>query len=134
LNIFLQKNSGTPLNIFISTEPILAGGGLAVTVKFFAGFREAAGKDQEKVEGVADVGSLLDELVRKFGKKMRMQLYEPGTRKILGTTHILVNGRSINLLEGLKTPLKDGDVVAIFPPVAGGGIETCRDCSVCKGV
>jgi molybdopterin synthase sulfur carrier subunit len=107
---------------------------LAVTVKFFAGFREAAGKEQEKVEGTVDVSSLLDELVRKFGEKMLMQLYEPGTRKLRGTVHILVNGRSINLLEGLKNPLKDGDVVAIFPPVAGGGIETCRDCLVCKGV
>jgi molybdopterin synthase sulfur carrier subunit len=109
---------------------------LAITVKFFAGFREAARKEQEKVEGVADVGSLLEELVRKFGEKMLVQLYEPGTRKLRGIVHILVNGRSINLLEELKTPLKDGDVVAIFPPVAGGGIETCqnKNCSVCKGV
>jgi molybdopterin synthase sulfur carrier subunit len=107
-----------------------------VTVKFFAGFREAAGKEQEKVEGVMDVGSLLEELVRKFGEKMLVQLYEPGTRKLRGIVHILVNGRSINLLEGLKTPLKDGDVVAIFPPVAGGGVETRRNknCPVCKGV
>lgn len=105
---------------------------MAVTVKFFAGFREAAGSEQEKVESVSDVGSLLDELVRKFGERMLVQLYEPGTRKLRGTVHILVNGRSINLLEGSKTPLKDGDVVAIFPPVAGGGVETCGDCSVCK--
>jgi molybdopterin synthase sulfur carrier subunit len=109
---------------------------LAVTVKFFAGFREAAGKEQEKVEGVTDVSSLLEELVRKFGKKMLVQLYEPGTRKLRGIVHVLVNGRSINLLEGLKTPLKDGDVVAIFPPVAGGGIKTRRNknCPVCRGV
>lgn len=107
---------------------------MAVTVKFFAGFREAAGKEQEKLESVADVSSLLDELVRKFGEKMLVQLYEPGTRKLRGIVHILVNGRSIDLIEGLKTPLKDGDVIAIFPPVAGGGIRTCRDFSVCKGV
>jgi molybdopterin synthase sulfur carrier subunit len=107
---------------------------MAVTVKFFAGFREAAGREQEKVEGVADISSLLDELVRKFGEKMSMQLYEPGTGKLRGTVHIMLNGRSIDLLEGLKTHLKDGDVVAVFPPVAGGGIRTFRDFSVCKGV
>lgn len=109
---------------------------MTVTVKFFASFREAVGKEQEKVEGVSDVGSLLEELVRKFGEKMLVQLYEPGTRKLRGIVHILVNGRSINLLEELKTPLKDGDVVAIFPPVAGGGVETRRNknCPVCKGV
>lgn len=85
------------------------------------------------MEGVADVGSLLDELVRKFGERMLAQLYEQGARKLRGTVNILVNGRSIDLLEGLKTSLKDGDVVAIFPPVAGGGIDTRQNCSV-KGV
>jgi MoaD family protein len=97
---------------------------LAVTVKFFANFREATGREQERVEGVADVASLIDELVKRFGKRLVEQLYEPGTRKLRGTVHILVNGRGINLLEGLKTPLKDGDVIAIFPPVAGGGSLT----------
>jgi molybdopterin synthase sulfur carrier subunit len=100
---------------------------LAVTVKFFAGFREAAGKEQERVEGAADVGSLLEELVRRFGERMLVQLYEPGTKKLRGIVHVLVNGRSIDLLEGLKTPLKEGDVVAIFPPVAGGCTETRRN-------
>jgi molybdopterin synthase sulfur carrier subunit len=100
---------------------------LAVTVKFFAGFREAAGKEQEKVEGVTDVGSLLEELVSRFGEKMLVQLYEPGTKKLRGIVHVLVNGRSIDLLEGLKTSLKYGDVVAIFPPVAGGAIDTQRN-------
>ena len=97
---------------------------MTVTVKFFANFREAAGKEQEKVEGVADVASLINELVRRFGKKLAEQLYEPGTRRLRETVHILANGRGINLLEGLKTPLKDGDVIAIFPPVSGGGSLT----------
>ncbi|HID27596.1 MAG TPA: molybdopterin synthase sulfur carrier subunit, partial [Methanosarcinales archaeon] len=33
---------------------------------------------------------------------------------------IMVNGRSIAFLNGINTLLQDGDVVAIFPPVAGG--------------
>lgn len=97
---------------------------MAVTVKFFANFREAAGREQERVEGVADVASLIDELVRRFGKKLVEQLYERGTRRLRETVHILVNGRGINLLEGLNTHLKDGDVIAIFPPVSGGGSLT----------
>ena len=107
---------------------------MTVTVKFFAAFREAAGKEQEKVESVPDVNSLLDELVRKFGERMVVQLYEPGTRKLRRIVHILVNGRSIDLTEGLKTPLKDGDVVAIFPPVAGGVAGSLKDHSIFNGV
>lgn len=34
--------------------------------------------------------------------------------------NILKNGRSIRHLKGLDTPLEDGDLVAIFPPVGGG--------------
>ncbi|GAJ22964.1 unnamed protein product, partial [marine sediment metagenome] len=42
------------------------------------------------------------------------------TRELRKTVNILVNGRGLDLLQKLDTPLKDGDVVAIFPPVAGG--------------
>lgn len=39
---------------------------MAITVKFFANFRELTGKEQERVEGTKNVASLLDELVRRF--------------------------------------------------------------------
>jgi len=93
---------------------------MAITVKFFANFREVIGKGQERVEGTKNVASLLDELVRRFGERLAEQLYSPGTRKLRGTVNILVNGKAIRLLQELNTPLKDEDVVAIFPPVAGG--------------
>lgn len=93
---------------------------MAITVKFFANFREVTGKGQERVEGTKNVASLLDELVRRFGEGLAKQLYSPGTRKLRETVNILVNGRGISLLRELNTPLKDGDVVAIFPPVSGG--------------
>ncbi len=93
---------------------------MAITVKFFANFREVTRKEQERVEGTKNVASLLDDLVRRFGEGLAEQLYSPGTRKLRGTVNILVNGRGIGFLRELDTPLKDGDVVAIFPPVAGG--------------
>ncbi|TET01966.1 MAG: MoaD/ThiS family protein [Hadesarchaea archaeon] len=93
---------------------------MAIIVKFFANFREITGKEQESVEGVGNVSSLLDELVRRFGDKLAKQLYSPGTRELLETVNILVNCKGIRLLCGLNTFLKDGDGVAIFPPVSGG--------------
>jgi len=37
----------------------------------------------------------------------------------------LVNGRSIALLKGLNTKLRDGDEIAILPPVGGGSTLYC---------
>jgi molybdopterin synthase sulfur carrier subunit len=93
-----------------------------ITVKFFASFREATGKSQIEMDPsqCKDVGELLDALVKQFGKNLEKQLYEGGTRKLRETVNILVDGRGINLLKGLNTPLADGNVVAIFPPVSGG--------------
>ena len=93
---------------------------MAVTVKFFAGFREATGKRQESIEGVNNVTSLLDELVCRFEEKLAERLYSSGTQELRKTVNILVNGIGLDLLQKLDTPLKDGDVVAIFPPVSGG--------------
>jgi MoaD family protein len=93
---------------------------MGVTVKFFASFREAVGKGEESVEGAENVAVLLDELVRRFGEKLVEHLYQPGTRELRKTVNILVNGRGLNLPSELNTPLRDGDVVAVFPPVSGG--------------
>lgn len=89
-----------------------------VTVKLFANFREAAGRGQVEVEGVADLGSLFNELVRKFGKKFSHQLYSP-ERELRDSVKILINGKVAEAKE-LGTALKDGDLVTIFPPVSGG--------------
>jgi len=89
-------------------------------VKFFANFREAVGQERVEVAAVGDVAALLDELVRRFGEKITGQLYESGSKKLRETVNVLVNGHGINLLSGIDTKLKDGDVVAIFPPVSGG--------------
>ncbi len=64
------------------------------------------------------MAALLDELVRRFGERMAEQLYGMGSKKF--RTMVIVNGRSINTLSGLYTKLKDGDTVAIFPPISGG--------------
>jgi len=32
----------------------------------------------------------------------------------------LLNGRNINLLEGIKTQVKDGDIITVFPMITGG--------------
>jgi molybdopterin converting factor small subunit len=77
---------------------------MAVTVRFFANFREAVGKGKETVEGVKDIASLLDKLAQKF-ERLAEQLYFPGTRKLRPTVFILVNGKGIGAPPKLDTRL-----------------------------
>jgi molybdopterin converting factor small subunit len=37
-----------------------------------------------------------------------------------GWVVILINGRNMAIFDGIDTQLNEGDVIAIFPPVAGG--------------
>ncbi|MFN4133360.1 MAG: ubiquitin-like small modifier protein 1 [Candidatus Hadarchaeales archaeon] len=93
---------------------------MAITVRLFANFREAAGTGELEIPHAATVEELLDILVEKFGENFSKLLYEPGAKKLRTATNIFVNGQAIAVMDGLSTKLKDGDSVAIFPPVAGG--------------
>ncbi len=93
---------------------------MSITVKFFFNFREAAGRKQTTVESAENVRELLDKLADEFSENLAGQLYQPGGKKLRETVNILLNGNGVNISKGLGTPLKNGDTVAIFPPVSGG--------------
>jgi len=61
----------------------------------------------------------LAHLSKKYGREFIEYLYDEkgNVRKYI---QILINGRGINVLQGFETKLKEGDTVAIFPPVGGG--------------
>jgi len=94
---------------------------MKVEVKFFTSLREITGKkvDEVQLQNVITVEELLTLLSEKYGKKFREYIYnkkgEP--QEFLS---FLVNGTNINNIKGFDIKLKDGDVVAILPPVGGG--------------
>lgn len=74
------------------------------------------GKAEAEVPA-ADVGGCIDEMERLFpGLKERL-FREPG--ELHRHIDVYVNGESIHSLEGLATPVKDGDEVNILPAFAG---------------
>lgn len=92
-----------------------------VHVQFFSLLRMLL--KQERIELPA-VG---DETVAQLLVRLQQQLPVPFLHKLLnedGSMHagtiILVNRKNIHHLEGLQTPVCDDDVVAMFPPGAGG--------------
>lgn len=94
---------------------------MKVTVKFFTTLREIVGKPQEQIElsEAVTVKELLQQLGEKYGENFTRYVYdEKGV--VRGHLHFLINGKSITTRQGLKTKLKENDILAILPPVGGG--------------
>ena len=91
---------------------------MAVKVYIPTPFRRATNnKDKVEVEA-ADIGRLLDRLEADFSGLKGLVRNELG--EIHHHVNIYVNSEGIEALQGLATPLKDGDEVAIIPALAGG--------------
>jgi len=93
-----------------------------VSVRLFTVLRELAGKGEETLEFNAEavtVRGVLEELVKHHGKAFKDYLYDE-ERNVREHLQLLVNGKSVDLLDNLNTQLKEGDQVAIVPPVGGG--------------
>jgi molybdopterin synthase sulfur carrier subunit len=94
---------------------------MKVTVKFFTTLREITDKREEEIKSSKDltVGELLEQLSKKYGRRFMDYVYDK-KGNVQSYLQFLVNGRSITTREGFKTKLKEGDRVAIIPPVGGG--------------
>ncbi len=90
-----------------------------VTVRFYATIREAVGEKQTEVTAKT-IDEVIWRLIEKYGSKFQETIFDKETRQIKPFYNILVNGIRINVREDLKKRVKDGDTIAVFPPVGGG--------------
>jgi sulfur-carrier protein len=95
-----------------------------VKVRFFTNLREIVNKREETLtfsEGEkVTVDLVLKTLAQKYGNPFMEYVYNGKTEQPKNFLQFLVNGTSTSTLNGLETELKDGDVLAILPPVGGG--------------
>ena len=90
---------------------------MAVTVKIPTQLRQATdGQASASVEG-ATVGEVLDSLYERFGELRSRIAGDGGLRRFV---NVYVAGEDIRFLDGLDTPVSDGDELTILPAVAGG--------------
>ncbi len=67
------------------------------------------------------IKGVLELLSQRFGQDFKNSIFNPKTKEVHSHIKVLVNGRHYhNLPARLDTRLKEGDEVALFPPVAGG--------------
>lgn len=94
---------------------------MKVKVKFFTTLREITGKREEEIKSSGDltVDELLEQLSKKHGRRFTDYVYDE-TGNVRSYLQFLINGRSITIMQGFKTRLREGDSVAIIPPVGGG--------------
>jgi MoaD family protein len=91
---------------------------MAVTVKLPTQLRDAAGgATAARVDGTT-VGEALEALYTEHGElRGRLADDNGGLRRFV---NVYLGGEDIRFLDGLETPLEDGDEVTILPAVAGG--------------
>jgi sulfur-carrier protein len=92
---------------------------MIIAVKAFANLRTLM-QNETRVElgGGSTVADLLRNLETLYPGLSGELFSAPGHLNPL--VNILKNGRNIQHLAGLQTPLDEGDLIAVFPPAAGG--------------
>ncbi len=95
-----------------------------VKVRFFTTLREVVNKREETLtfteSQTVTVDLVLKTLSKKYGIQFTGYVYDVKTGQPKNFLQFLVNGTSTSTLDGLETNLKQGDVLAILPPVGGG--------------
>lgn len=90
-------------------------------IQFFSLIRMLLKQDATEIAWSEDetVQSVLDKTQAKITTPFLHKLLDENGEPHAGTI-ILVNRKNILHLQGLQTPVADDDVIAFFPPGAGG--------------
>ncbi len=70
-------------------------------------------------EGII-LADLLDKIAAKYGKPLTQEVYDPTKKEMKSTFVAMVNGVLMDQLQGVNTPLKDGDNIILMSLMTGG--------------
>ena len=92
---------------------------MTVRVRFFARFRELFGSEvSTEVRDGISLTDLVKQIAEKNSEGNAAIFDEQGAFREF--VILMQNGRRIDTGDAAKTPVADGDEIAVFPPVAGG--------------
>ncbi|WP_424358856.1 ubiquitin-like small modifier protein 1 [Methanocella sp. MCL-LM] len=91
---------------------------MKVKVKLFANFREATKQKEVEITPAGEtVRDVIDGLADKF-PAIRPLLFQDG--KLKPYVNVLHNAQTLKGEDSLSGKVRDGDEIALFPPVSGG--------------
>ncbi len=76
--------------------------------------------EELELEEGAPLAELLTMLSERHGEPFKREVYEPGYEDLKEGFMAMLNGTLIGRLQGLRTPLKDGDHLILMTLVDGG--------------
>lgn len=89
-------------------------------IRAYATLRDLLGGSvfEQEIAPGATVGDVLADLAQRHAE-FAHKLWRADGRPT-GLITVLLNGRSIEFLQGNATPVGPGDILSLFPPVGGG--------------
>jgi molybdopterin synthase sulfur carrier subunit len=97
---------------------------MKIFLKFLADFADLVGKDTVTIEipDGSNVKHALQLIIQKYNTELGEVMMDLETNNLRPYVPLLflLNGKNIQILNGLKTELKDGDLLTFFPPAMGG--------------
>ena len=95
---------------------------MMVTLHTILGLKQVIGQRLTEID--LPQGSTVEDFLtyvrERWGDELSARLFDPDSGAVLPYVRVMVNGQTIRFLEGMETPLKEGDEVLILPPVSGG--------------
>ena len=73
----------------------------------------------ESIEEGATIGTLLRKIASEH-PAFRQAVLDPSGERLSSDVSVVLNGRLLDLLGGMNTPLRDGDTVLLLPFIDGG--------------
>ena len=77
-------------------------------------------QDEFDLKDSALLSEVLFDVAEKYGKPFKAEVYDPDHKEMKSTFVAMVNGVLMDQLQGINTPLKDGDNVIIMSLMTGG--------------
>jgi sulfur-carrier protein len=92
--------------------PPVGTAGVHVTVHYWAAARAAAGRAEDVVSG--------DSVAEVLAEVRRLHASNPRLLQVLEVSSLLLGDRPLGSQDLAEVPVRDGDIVEVLPPFAGG--------------